>query len=381
MKRVLPAAGKTVWLALALCLTFAGCETPFRTLKSTERAILFNRLPAFLGGGLREEILQPGKVVTWPWQEVFVIDLGEKPLEFREDEALDVRTADGRKAAVPAALRFRVPEKAEAIVLFVKTLGARTAQANVFVAAELRGAASLEAARLSGYELLDANKKQDFENRVKEVLRERLREHGVQLAALRFETPVFRQSDTAQSGERRAELRKIEDETAAAQAELRRVQAGNQQALGELQQELQRRRQQAEAEKKSVMLKADNYFKIRESEAKSMLKSGMMEVQALSERLQAYAGPGGRALLKLEIAEELLKSEAEYAVAGSGGGQIINDTGKMLEQLGVGPAKKAAKGRTEKPSHPVSSTAPLSGDETPRGNTGRSRVRGTYSAQ
>ncbi|PIW69346.1 MAG: hypothetical protein COW08_07600, partial [Ignavibacteriales bacterium CG12_big_fil_rev_8_21_14_0_65_30_8] len=81
-----------------------------------------------------------------------------------------------------------------------------------------------------------------------------------------------------------------------------------------LQGHVNRQNEEALGRKQQAILRGDSYFKIRELEAQRIKAVGEQEIIGLKKRIDALSGPGGEALLKLEIADALIKADPKFVV-------------------------------------------------------------------
>jgi hypothetical protein len=107
--------------------------------------------------------------------------------------------------------------------------------------------------------------------------------------------------------------------------------------------------QEALGAKSQAETRGGSYLTSRENEAKSVLAVGKAEVQGLIERINALEGPGGAAILKLELANALRQSDPRFVLMGSGGTEKgidvqRTDTNELINQLGVFEALSAKTG-------------------------------------
>ena len=97
---------------------------------------------------------------------------------------------------------------------------------------------------------------------------------------------------------------------------------------------------EAEGAKIQAEERGRSYLEARQNEAKGIVAQGKAEVEGLVQQISALQGPGGRALLKLEIAKQLVKSNPQFVLlnegqAGSGIEVKRTDTNELLNQIGV----------------------------------------------
>jgi len=58
-----------------------GCDTGYQTLETGEYGVEFVKLPTFLGGGVKSNVINPGKaVLVLPWEELYRIDTTQQTI-------------------------------------------------------------------------------------------------------------------------------------------------------------------------------------------------------------------------------------------------------------------------------------------------------------
>ena len=97
----------------------------------------------------------------------------------------------------------------------------------------------------------------------------------------------------------------------------------------------------AKGYKRQAKIRGDAYLKQKENEAGQIKAAGMNEVEAMKKRIAALNGPGGEALLRLDIAKALAERNPKFILlnsAKSGGndlGVTKIDTNELIRQAGV----------------------------------------------
>jgi len=324
-----------------IVLLACGCRAP-DDIGSTERGLRYNALPAILGGGLDNVLAQPGKLFLFPWQRLYVVDVAEHTLVFgppAKESALEAFSSDGSKFSLSATLRYRVRDTAEAVASLLNGIGGDRAALEEILALYVRDGALRRCGSASSSELARAAVRSGLERDIAEDLRGSAEGVGVEVIGfqigeermLGMAGENYRRSVTARQG--------LDEEIRAVEDTLRAAAADGARALGEAKAAAQLELSRAEAASKQAAGDADSYYEVKQREAAALTEAGRLDLEGLKERIQALAGPGGRAVLKLEIAKRLRESGATFVVLD---GKSAAPAKELLEQLGRAGREPAA---------------------------------------
>ena len=97
----------------------------------------------------------------------------------------------------------------------------------------------------------------------------------------------------------------------------------------------------AKGYKRQAKIQGDSYLEQKKNEAAQIKTSGMNEVEAMKKRIAALNGPGGEALLRLDIAKALAARQPRFLLLNStkGSGNELGvtkiDTNELINQAGL----------------------------------------------
>ncbi len=184
-------------------------------------------------------------------------------------------------------------------------------------------------------------------DQTREAMQARLSPEGINVVSVIYKDHRFeRAGDPGEETDRRYQeqidrTQAVNQETL--QEENRR--AAIVQAKGREQEEMQgqvnRLVQTAMGYKRQAIKRGDAYREKKQNEAAQIQTAGMNQVEAMKQRIAALDGPGGEALLRLDIARALIKRNPKFVLINSadtkGGGVGISkiDQNKLIEQAGL----------------------------------------------
>src|SRR5262249_15245060 len=114
--------------------------------------------------------------------------------------------------------------------------------------------------------------------------------------------------------EKLTEIQKTREDTSREKARIQTVEAKQHQELQTVQASVNREVAEAQGYKNQSTLKGDAYLAAKNNEAQGILALGKAEAEGLSQQVAALAGPGGKAILKLELAKQILKNDPRFIV-------------------------------------------------------------------
>jgi hypothetical protein len=186
---------------------------------------------------------------------------------------------------------------------------------------------------------------------------ERLGPYGIEvqrvsLDGYRFERILRDGSVDSSYQEKLTEIQKLREDTEREKLRIDTIRAKKQQEFNETQAGVNRRIAEAEGYKKQAGLRGEAYYEARANEAKAITAQGKAEVEGLIEQINALSGPGAEAILKLELARSLIKSDPKFVVldsASTGNGIDVKrlDTNELLTQMGAFEALAPKAGGSE----------------------------------
>lgn len=347
MKQFYHAPATALLLLCAVC--FSGCDAGFRQMGATEYGVIFRNLPRFMGGGMASKVHEPGAlVIIYPWEEMFRIDTSVKEISWgftKQGNYIAARALDGNEVALGVSIRYQVRPQEEGLRKLIDAVGYTDADVERLVRASATAAVRLAMNELHTNDFLKTETRYRAVDAVKTALNAQLQPLNIDVSSInlddfRFERTLEDGKVDASYQDKLNETQRIREETEREKARVDTVIAQKQQEQNDVQAKVNREVAEAEGYKKQAESRGEAYFAARSNEAQSILAVGKAAAEGLSEKVSALSGPGGRALLKLEIAKNLIASNPRFFIVGSG--QQSNsldvkrtDVNELLQQAGI----------------------------------------------
>jgi regulator of protease activity HflC (stomatin/prohibitin superfamily) len=351
-----------ILFVILMVLSLSGCDLPVQQLGARERGVVFRRLPTFLGGGVATSVHPPGAlVVVWPWDSIYRIDTGSRDVSLGE-AGLDgdlagfvfTRAKDGNEVALRMTVRYRVGDSEDTLVRLIQEVTTTDEALQQIIVAISRATIRLYMNELRTSGFLGEQDRYKAIEKVKNGVQKELDTllpGGVEIQAMMIDRFEFARlgptGDVDRSYQEKLNevLRLIED-SEREKLRIKTVRAEGERREFETQAQVNRLIQEGLGAKNQAESRGESYLTSRENEARSVLAVGKAEVQGLIERINALEGPGGAAILKLELANALRQSDPRFVLMGSGGGDKgidvqRTDTNELINQLGVFEALSA----------------------------------------
>lgn len=351
MRRILSALFPSLLLLSAFFLS--ACDLPIQQMEPTERGVVFRKLPPALGGGVSSRVVRGGELVyLFPWDSLIRINTGSQDVLLGEGSGGDsfepfvfTRALDGNEVAVKMTIRYQVsddPEKLEKVVQHIadNDLGIRN-----LVIATSRAMIRKHMNSIRTSDFLQDKSRYAAVERVREGVREMLEPYGISILGVmldRFEFARLQPDGTVdrQYQEKLNEIQRFREETERERLRIDTVRADGQQRYNTTQAQVNRMIEEAKGAKIQATLRGKGYLDSKSNEAKGILAKGKAEVDGIIEKINALSGPGGEAILKLDVARHLQESDPRFVLMGDGGSQSevsVNklDTNELLSQLGL----------------------------------------------
>lgn len=341
-------------ILLLLAAVVAGCDTGFRQMNTSEFGVRFRRLPRVVGGGIGATPILPGQMsVVWPWETIYRFDTAVKSVSWGDqgkgDDAsradyVHTRASDGNEVALGVTVRYRVKPEPEALRFLVQNVATDDEGVRQLVTTVARADIRSRMNRLRTSAFLDPNERYKAVREVQESMISKLGHYGISVESVnldefRFERQKEDGTIDASYQDRLKEIQRLKQDTERENSRIKTVEAKKQQELNEAQGEVNRRIAEADGYKKQAEYRGGSYFEAKKNEADSILAKGKAEVEGVQQRVNALQGPGGRAILKLEVAKALMKNDPKFMVLseGSQGGIRVekSDINELIGQLGV----------------------------------------------
>lgn len=334
-----------------------GCNTLFVQMGPTEYGLVFSILPRFLGGGVSSHIIEPGELsFLLPWNQLYRMDVSVKSISLGvkgENSAyLHTRALDGNEVALAVTVRYQVNPKG--LVKMVEEV----ATSNVELEELVRSATSADIRKfmntLHTYDYLESATRYRAVDAVRDSLKDRLSPYNVEVVSVnlddfRFERVLPDGKLDASYQEKLDETQRIREETEREKARIDTVIAKKQQEINDIQAQVNRLVAEAEGYNKQAEFRGIAYVTSRNNEAQGLLAQGKAEAEGLQSRIAALSGPGGRAMLKIEIVKSLLKSDPKFILLEQGQNNSLDiqrfDANDLVRQAGMFEALRCEEGK------------------------------------
>jgi len=338
---------------ILVSLQFATACT-WQSMEAGEYGVLFDELPRGIGGGVSDSIVGPGETrLVWVWQKLYRVDTtfqvigwgdqgkGTNP---RSADYVETRAQDGNEVGLAISIRYHVDPKRVRHV--IQKVGQTNEEVRKLIAAVARADIRTHMNILNTRDFFRQDKRASAVEQVKHAMNARLEPEGIIIDAVIYTDHRFERS-MGEGNAPDSSYQKQIDETQAKNQETEREEKRRaaivQQKGKEKEVEQARFNRQIESAKgfrRQAQKKGDSYLEAKKNEAAQIKTAGLNEVEAMKKRIEALSGPGGKALLRLDIAKALSKNKPNFVLlnsAGKGGSGIeLNkvDTNKLLDQAG-----------------------------------------------
>lgn len=334
-------------LIILLLLVFTtGCQQ----MGTSEYGVIFRKLPPTVGGGVSDSIVTPGKTVfLMPWESLYRFDTSVKSIEWgakgsadgSENDYVETRALDGNEVSLAVKIQYRIDENPQKLVNLVQNVATSNEEVEELVAAVGRTEIRTHMNKLKTSAFFVNEKKYAGEQEVRQALQDRLAGYGIDVQNVNLKEHRFGESYQKKINE----VQTKNEETKRELLLRATIKSQKEKELNDAQGEVNRGVAEAEGYKQQAMLRGDGYYKSKENEATGILAAGKAEVEGMKEQINALAGVGGEAILKLELAKQLQKNNPKFMVLGEGqAGSELQlrkvDTNQLLQQMGIVEALK-----------------------------------------
>ncbi len=332
-----------------LFITLTGCSLPVQQLENSERGIIINNLPRFLGGGVASGVVSGGELaIVMPWQTLVRIDTREQQVNLGDElggkwgEYVFTRALDGNEVALKLIIVYHVSSEPEKLVKLVQNFASNNDTIKSLVVSVTRAEVRSKLNELQTADFLKGSRF-DAVKKAQDAVAKRLEPYGVNITDLilqRNEFARLQPNGTVETvyQERLNEIQRIREETERERLRIETVKAAGQEKFNQAQAEVNRQLEEAKGEREQAKARGDGFFRSKENEAKAITARGNAEVEGLTEKVAALSGEGGASIVKLEIAKALKESGSKFVVLGSGTQNMSvekMDTNQILNTLGL----------------------------------------------
>jgi regulator of protease activity HflC (stomatin/prohibitin superfamily) len=321
-----------------LALLFAGCTA---STESTEVGIRTINVAPFGQVGVNQEIYPQGQ--TYFFLRVFsdwtVFDVGLQNLEMlREtvqdgrsfDDSLRFKTIDGNDVSVNVTVAWSIEADKTPYVLQFVGQSKREVE-DKLVRPVARTVIRDVLNRLTSEEYYAADRRFQMAEEARERLNKIIAQEGVNVEQVLLGEHAFNATYEQIIRDKKVaeqEASRLRSETEAASEEMKRdLEKGK----GEVSTSIE----QARGDSEKRRLEADAIFFERERQADAILAEKSARAEGLWAQARALSGAGGKAMVKLKVAEALRGKKIVFVPAGGGTDLRSTDMNKLLETYGL----------------------------------------------
>jgi hypothetical protein len=320
----------------------------------TELGVKFRKLPPSLGGGVSKDIIGRGETAfLMPWDTVYTFDTRVMEIEWgyrgpnAASDYVETRALDGNEVALSVKIQYSIDADADKLALMIQEVATTDDEIDGLITSIGRTEVRTYMNELKTSQFFDNKQKYEAGEKAKVAIQDRVKKwgitiHSVNLGEHRFERTLRDGSIDASYQDKINEVQTTEEKTKREKLRKATVEADKEREYNDKQAEVNRVVAEVDGYKNQAKLNGDAYFEAKGNEAKSILAAGKAQVDGLIEQINALSGPGGEAILKLEIVKNLIQSNPSFFVlnssssSGSGDIQVRKvDTNELLKQIGL----------------------------------------------
>ena len=335
-------------------------------MEAGEYGVVFVALPTWLGGGVSNTVIEPGEVkLLPPWSSIYRVSstdrsigwggVGEGSAKLVEDY-VETRALDGNEVGLAMTIQYAI-EKSKAPQIIQK-IGIEPGAVDQLVRAVAQADIRTHMNILKTADFFGPKERQDAVNDLKIALQRRLEPDGIIIRnviynAHRFERRLDNGTMDDSYQQQINGTQQILKETEQEQKKIATVVEQKRRERNETQGVVNRQLEQANGNADQAKFRGDSYLAAKNNEAEQIRTVGMAAVEGLEKQIEALKGPGGKALLKMEIVKNLLLSDPKFISMGSKSGNNSlqvdkTDTNELIQQLGIITATEPSKGDLKK---------------------------------
>lgn len=353
-----------ILVVLVFASLLASCDTGIKVLGSTELGVKFSKLPPQIGGLPSESsIVNRGEaVIVWPWENLYTFDTKKKIIEWGEvgegddtavDDYVQTRALDGNEVSLAVRVEYRISNKPKGVLKLIQEVATNEDQVREIVESVARADIRTAMNELRTNEFFDNDKKFSGQEKIKKRMRNRLNQYGIIIESVnleehRFERVALDGTIDRSYQEMINQVQTLDEKRKREESRIETVRAQKIRELNDVKSLMNRKVEQAKGFLRQAKMRGDNYYKVKENEAKRITETGNAEIEGLTAVIKAYQGKGGKEILKLELVKQLIKNDPKFVVMSSSGksdGISVNkiDTNDLIKQAGLFEALKDKK--------------------------------------
>ncbi len=341
---------------MVLALALSGCKQ----MESTEYGIRFWKLP-YPFGGLSSTIYKPGEtIIDYPViSTLYTLDTRVKDISWgaKDDDFVQTRAKDGNEVALSVTVSYRIKHDDETLARVLSDVATTGEGVRRLVVSAPRADIRTYMNELQTSEFINERSRYEAVDKVKNSLNERLGRYGIDVVRVNLDDYQFRRiapdgSIDLSYEERLKLIQETREKIAREKARIETVRAKKEQEYNVEQAKVNQMVEEADGFRNQAKLRADAYHQAKQNEAEGVLARGQAVAEGMQKNAEALSGPGGREILKLAIAKELLINNPRFVVVDSGDGNgdlrvKKLDENALLQQLGLIESQKEEKNTSE----------------------------------
>jgi SPFH domain / Band 7 family len=331
-------------------ILMSGCDTGIHKVEPSEYGIKFRKLPVLLGGGVSSSVVPPGElVIAFPWDSLYTFTTAVQEVSWgpgkKFDEYLNTRARDGNEVALAMTVRYQLSTRTDDLIRLVQSVATDDKGIEDLVVQVAGADIRYFMNELRTAEFIDPTARAQAIERIRKAMQDRLSRYFINVVMVtlddfRFERalPDGTKDDTYQ--EKLDEIQKVNQETEREQSRIATIVASKQRAFNDEQARVNRVLEEAKGVKLQAEIRGENYLLARRNEAEAILTNGRREVEGVQAKIESLSGPGGRAILTLDVARGLREAKSKFFVVQEGNesnGVSVRklDANKLIEQIGL----------------------------------------------
>jgi hypothetical protein len=352
---------QTLILIVLFPMVLSGCDLLVQEMRPTELGVTFSKLPPFLGGGIKEDIVPQGQYVfLWPWESLYRFDTsiqyiswgGSKRNTGSDEDFVYTRAADGNEVALALTVQYQVAAEKDKLRHLLQYVSTDVEGVRNLVQVVARAHIRTYMNELKTSEFFNRNARYAAILKAQEAMNERLSPEGISIVKVildehRFERLLPDGTIDRNYQEKIDETQKLGQDRERELLRIETVRAQKRQELNETQAKVNREVAEAQGYLEQYKSRGQSYYEARKNEADGILARGKADVEGLVEKIKAFNGPGGEAMLKLEMVKQMLSKNPRFVVMGGGSESAKNgidvrkiDANELLNQIGITEALK-----------------------------------------
>jgi regulator of protease activity HflC (stomatin/prohibitin superfamily) len=348
---------RTIFLSLLsgyFLFSLSACQT----LESTEYGVRFWTLPPAVGGGVSSRVYRPGEtfLLIPGISEFYTYDSSLRSIRWGQSDAdgggahtsigsyLQTRASDGNEVALAMTVSYRFLPDPEKLPELVSRVGTSDAAVEEFVLAAARSDIRSFMNEIRTSEFISDEARYLAVDVVKKQLSERLAPFGIEVIRVNLDDFKFwREKPNGELDTSYEDILKLiqqrQEDIRREEARYETVRQEKERQLTSAKAEAARLREEAIGYKNQVSQRGEGYLQTKLNQAQAVRNTGEKQAQGIREAVNALEGSGGRALLRLRLAEELLRNSPRFVLVPGGDGNKIaverSDINQLLEQVGL----------------------------------------------